>query len=220
MQECKKCKITIRGNKKCCPLCQGRLSGEPEDAAFPVIKRLPLTTDAVFRIALFLAVLAEIGLGMICFLNGGWIPGIEIAMIVIVFALADLRVALYFKGNLIKLITVESYVVMVSLNYVDYRFGGYGWSMVWVTPFLFIALMITTLVIARIAVLLLRDIMLYVVFDVIMALLIMAIPIYKGMNPNPWPAALSIAMMLAIAAFVIIFRFNDLKTASAKYLNM
>ena len=102
MQECKKCKITIRGNKKCCPLCQGRLSGEPEDAAFPVIKRLPLTTDAVFRIALFLAVLAEIGLGLICFLNGGWIPGIEIAMIVIVFALADLRVALYFKGNLIK----------------------------------------------------------------------------------------------------------------------
>ena len=31
MQECKKCKITIRGNKKCCPLCQGRLNGEPEE---------------------------------------------------------------------------------------------------------------------------------------------------------------------------------------------
>ncbi|MCR5098555.1 MAG: hypothetical protein K6B14_06370 [Lachnospiraceae bacterium] len=219
MQECKKCKITIRGNKKCCPLCQGRLSGEPEYPAFPVIKRLPLTTDAVFRIALFLAVLAEITLGMICFVNGRWIHGIGIAMTVIVFGLADLMVALYFRGNLIKLITVETYIIMGALNYVNILIAGYMWAYAWVIPMMFIALMVTTLILARVGGLVLRDIMMYLIFDVIMGTL-QVIPIRKGLNPNPWPAAISIALLFAIAAFVIIFRFNDLKTASAKYLNI
>ena len=220
MQECKKCKITIRGDKRCCPLCQGRLSGEPEDAAFPRIKRLPLTVDAFFRIATFLAVLAEIALGMICFVHGGWIHGIEIAMIVILFALGDLAVAIYYRGNMIKLITVQAYIIMGALLYVNFRFGrGFLWSLIWVIPLMFIALMITTLTIARIGGLILRDIMLYVVLDVLMACL-QAIPIWKGINKYPYPAAVSVALMLAIAAFVIIFRFNDLKNASAKYLNM
>ncbi len=219
MQECKKCKITIRGNKRCCPLCQGRLSGEPEDPAFPNIKRLPLTAVAVFKIAAFIAVLAEIALGMLCFVNGSWIPGVEIAMIIIVFAIADLNVALYFKGNLIKLITVQSYIIMGAVFIMDRRFGFIGWSLAWVIPMMFIALMVTTLIIAKVAGLFLRDIMLYVVFNVF-ACSLQAIPIHKGINPFPWPAAISIALMLAIAAFVIIFRFNDLKNASAKYLNM
>ncbi len=219
MQECKKCRITIRGNKRCCPLCQGRLYGEPEDPAFPTIKKLPLTTDAVFRIALFLAVLAEIALGMVCFVSGGWIPGVEIAMVVIVFAIIDLRVALFFRGNMIKLITIQSYIIMGAMFYLDYRFGFLGWSLMWSIPLVFIALMVTTLIVAKVAGLMLSDIMLYVVFDVIMALL-QAIPIYKGLNKYPLPAAICIALMLAIAAFVVIFRFNDLKNASAKYLNM
>ena len=219
MQECKKCKITIRGNKRCCPLCQGRLYGEPEDAAFPDIKKSPLTTEAIFRIACFLVVLAEIALGMICFANGSWVPGIEIAMIVLIFALGDLGVALYYKSNLVKLITVQAYIVMGGVFFVDRRWGNIGWSLAWVIPLMFIALIMATLIIARSSGLFIRDIMLYVIFDVIMGLL-QAIPIRLGINRFPWPAAISIALMLAIAAFVIIFRFNDLKSASAKYLNM
>ena len=219
MQECKKCKITIRGNKRCCPLCQGRLTGEPEDAAFPDIPLKPLTTDAVFRIAAFFAVLSEIALGMICFVNGGWIPGMEIAMVAIIFALIDLGVALYYKSNLLKLITVQAYIVMVAVYVLDRRFGAIGWSVMWVIPMMFIALMVATLIIKAANGLYMRDIMLYVILDVILATL-QVIPIYRGQNPFPYPAAVSIALMLAIAAFVIIFRFNDLKSASAKYLNM
>ena len=219
MQECKKCRITIRGNKRCCPLCQGRLYGEPEDAAFPIIKKLPITTEAIFRIACFLAVLAEIALGMICFVNGGWIPGIEIAMVIILFALGDLGVALYYKSNLVKLITIQAYIVMVAVYVLDARFSDIGWSVEWVIPCMFIALIISTLIIARVNGLFLRDIMLYVILDVLLSF-IQIYWIKNGTNRFPWPAAISIALMLAIAAFVIIFRFNDLKNASAKYLNM
>ncbi len=219
MQECKKCKIAIRGNKRCCPLCQGRLSGEPEDPAFPDIKKTPLTTEAIFKIALFLSVLAEIFLGTCCFLNADLTPALGIVMVIIVFALGDLAVALYFKGNLIKLITIEAYLIMAAVIYFDHRFGAIGWSFTWVIPFMVIILMVTTLVIVSVSGLYLRDVMMYIVFDVLMSLL-QIIPIKLGLNRVPWPAAISTALMLAIAAFVIIFRFNDLKNASAKYLNM
>ncbi len=219
MQECKKCKITIRGNKRCCPLCQGRLYGEPEDAAFPYIKKPKFTTEALFKIAAFLSVLAEIVLGMICFVNGGIIPGVGLAMVVIVLALGDFGVALYYKSNLVKLITIQSYIIMIAVEVLDRRYGNLGWSLTWVIPLMFIALIITTLIIARASGLYLRDIMLYVVLDVLVSLL-QIIPIMRGDNYFPWPAAISIALMLAIAAFVVIFRFSDLKSASAKYLNM
>lgn len=39
MQYCKKCRISIRGNKSCCPLCQGELTGGPTEDAFPCLEQ-------------------------------------------------------------------------------------------------------------------------------------------------------------------------------------
>ena len=36
MYECKHCHIKVRGNVKCCPLCQGELTGTAEQNIFPI----------------------------------------------------------------------------------------------------------------------------------------------------------------------------------------
>ncbi len=38
MLYCKKCNVSINGNKKCCPLCQGKLLGEPSVEAYPKVQ--------------------------------------------------------------------------------------------------------------------------------------------------------------------------------------
>ena len=54
MQHCSKCNIDIRGNKSCCPLCQGNLIGEPEDPAFPVLPERRLSRGMFLRICVFI----------------------------------------------------------------------------------------------------------------------------------------------------------------------
>ena len=219
MMTCPKCNITIRGDKRCCPLCKGRLKGEPEDGAFPVLEKVPVSTVTLFRIALFLAVLAEISFVLISFLYGEWIHSFGVATMAIIFGLVDLGVALYYRGNVLKLITVQAYVILLAIFIIDHHFGAYYWSLAYVVPSVLVALVIVTVLVGRIEGLVLGDYMIYLIVNVIFGLL-QAIPIYKGINPFPVIAACSVAFMVAIAAFVVIFHFRELKNASAKYLNM
>ena len=48
MQYCPKCRVKIRGNKSCCPLCRATLTGEGEDGAFPVLRQFRETLMGQF----------------------------------------------------------------------------------------------------------------------------------------------------------------------------
>ena len=52
MQYCQKCWIIIRGNKRCCPLCQSNLSGEPDEDVFPDLVRKKVSSVMLTRICL------------------------------------------------------------------------------------------------------------------------------------------------------------------------
>ena len=219
MMTCPKCNITIRGDKRCCPLCQGRLKGEPEDGAFPVLEKVPVSTVTLFRIAIFAAVLAEIAFVLISFFHGEWIHSFGVATMAIIFGLIDLAVALYYKGNVLKLITVQAYIILVAVFIIDRHFGAHYWSLAYVIPSVLVALAIATVLVGRIEGLVLGDYIMYLIVDVVFGLL-QVIPIYKKVNPDPFIAAVSIAFMVAMAAFVLIFHFREFRNASVKYLNM
>ena len=219
MMTCPKCKVTIRGNKKCCPLCEGRLTGEPEDGAFPVIKSAPVSTATLFRIAVFIGVLIEIAFGFIGYINGSWMHSLGLVGTIIIFALGDLAVGIYYRSNLLKLITVQAYIIMIAICLINRHFGGYRWSLAFVVPSMFLALLVLTVLVGFIEKLLLGEYLIYVIIDVLLSFL-QLIPIHYGMNPWPYLTAACIAVMLAVAAFVLIFRFKEFKNASAKYWNM
>ena len=58
MYECKQCHIKIKGNIKCCPLCQSELHGTPEQNVFPVIHMQPPLSQKMFRMGLFITLVA------------------------------------------------------------------------------------------------------------------------------------------------------------------
>ncbi len=193
--------------------------GAPEDPAFPSLSHKQVPLALFMKVCFFVAALSEIVLGAITVLNMDLIFATGIAMTSVLFALGDICVAAYFRGNIIKLVTVQTYIMMIAVFFIDKKYSGLTWSITFVIPILFLLLMAVTLIIGKCEGLLLGDYVIYIILDVIMSMQQM-IPVVRGINKFPYIAVSSASILLAMAAFVIIFRFNDLKNASVKYLNM
>lgn len=223
MQYCPKCKIEIRGNKSCCPLCQGQLTKEPENPAFPTLHRSKVTGFSIIRMATFLFLVLEIVMGTMGYLAEHELrhplPWVSLVMIGSVVAWVDLILAMYLRNNIMKIITFEVYVAMV-IDYVIDRITGYhGWSVIWMIPATFFGLAIVTVCIGRIRKMRLEDYIFYLAVDAVLCML-QVVPILHGHNAFEWPAVICMACYLILAAGAVVFRFHDLKNASAKYFNV
>ena len=214
MQYCSKCGIHIRGNKKCCPLCQGPLTGEPEDPAFPVLPKHTYSSLSVMKVAGFIFAICEIALAALWYLvrnTRAWTP---VAGFAVFLLLADLAVALYYRYNIIKIVTFECYFIMLLIFAVDRLTGFHGWSLAFVLPFLFLLLIAATTIIAGMV-----DYVIYIAADVLLACL-QLIPLARHENPFPVFTVITLGVILAYAAAIVIFRTKDLKSASGKWFNV
>lgn len=221
MQYCPKCKVSIRGNKRVCPLCQGQLKEselQMEDA-FPVIKKKRMSEITVMKVSTFIAIALEIIFGTIDIMTQGKYSFIGLVMLGIAVCWVTVITTLYLRNNLLKVINWEVLVAIVVDIYIDMHTGFLGWSLSWMVPATLIALAIATIIIAKVTDLRLDEYALYIVWDLIMAL-VQIIFIRNGMNKFPWPAVISIMIYLILGVALVIFRFRDLKNASQKMFNM
>ncbi|MBQ9157487.1 MAG: hypothetical protein IJ137_12000 [Eubacterium sp.] len=219
MQYCPKCKIHIRGDKRCCPLCEGSIEGNPDNPAFPTLKKRRYPIRLMFKICLFLFVIVEVVSMMIHIMTGFRFHLPVLFMMWAPFVLLDLCVALYYRGNIIKLISYQAYAVMAVCAFIDYGDGKMGWSLNWIIPATLLSLTIVTIIIGYGVGLRLVDYMIYLLVDVILAVL-QLIPVLLGINRVPYMAIASVGIMLVVAAFVVIFRPRELGNAFSKYMNM
>lgn len=217
MQYCRKCNVTVRGNKLYCPLCRGELTGEPENAAFPVIPETGMTRFRLWKMALFLFVSYEVVLFCLLYLYPmQWIP---YAMLLGIFAICDILLILYYRRSTIKLVTYEFYVCMLLSFIVSAIAGRSGFVCAWVLPVGFTLLIPVTMLISRLNHLVLVDYMIYLLFDVFLSLT-QLIFIHTQLNPFPAPAVISMGMMIIFAASLLIFHSDELRNAGSKYLHL
>lgn len=223
MQYCPKCRINIRGKKTRCPLCQGQLIREPEDPAFPAMKKNPVTSFSIIRITTFAFLCLEIVMAttaLLAFRELGhtlsWVP---LVMIGGVIAWVDMLLAIYLRNNVMKIITVEAYIAMVIDYIIDRMTGFFGWSVIWMIPVTFLGLAAATLSIGKGAHLRLEDYIIYLAADMFFCMF-QIIPLALGQNHFEWPAVICMALYLILAVGAVVFRFRDLKNASAKYFNV
>lgn len=227
MKYCPKCKISIRGHKECCPLCQANLVKNPNEelekiddyGAFPIVKKPKFTSRFITKLVTFIFVTLEILAMTGLLLWGDYVPWMSLFMLGTLVAWLDFLIAMYYKHNVIKLLTVEVMVAILIDLYVDYKVGFIGWSYEWMIPLSLMGLAFVTFIIAKVSRLKLVEYIRYLLWDMFVAFL-QLIFIAVGMNDFPFPAALCIASFLIIFAAALIFRTHELKSASARYFNM
>ena len=219
MQTCSRCGILIRGSKRCCPLCEGSLSGEPENPAFPLIPVKKVTRLSIMRVAIFLCVVYEVLMLSALAVTGGEAAWIPTAMLLGLIALADVFLVIYFRNSLLKLLTYQTYVGMAVSAYVDVRTHFHGWSVSWVIPCAFAALVLTTVTAALCMHLKLAEFSMYLLFDILLSLT-QAILILLGLNRFIWPAVISMALLVILGAGGLIFRTREVRDSAARYFNV
>ena len=216
---CPKCDIVIRGQKICCPLCRGKTAEVSKDKpvsemadkeAFPVIER-KISSVTFIKIVTFLFLTLEICFGVVYKMTDG-APWVGLVMLGIVVGWIDVLGAMYVRGNIIKLITVEAYVAIGVNIFVDYMTNLHGWSFAWVIPAILLGLLIVTIAIATVTGLRYNEYIQYLAYNTVVTLL-QLIPIRMEINPLILPALISIAIYLILMAAVFVFRSRELKTA-------
>ena len=220
MQYCPKCRVNIHGMKTACPLCQKKLDlKEPDQGSFPVFPKKKISSVTVMKILTFILAAFWILTWMLEFMITDSSPVIRICQISAFFIWLDIFVINYYKYNILKTITLESYIVIVTVLITDILTGWHRWSITWVVPSMLFALMIATLIVSKAAGLHADEFIAYLILNSASALL-QLIFIKLSMNWFPYPAVVTVTLYLLLDAGVVIFGFGDLKTAVARRLNL
>ena len=219
MQYCGKCQIKIQGNKRCCPLCQGELTGEPSPGAFPTLQKNGRFGLPVGKLCTFLLLTLEIVMAALWFLSGfrlAWVPFVMLGGLAVWL---DVILGLYFKNNIIKNITIQVYLVMIICYVVDRCTHFHGWSVEWVIPCCFVGLVVATVCIGKGMGFALEEYILYLAVDMVLCLG-QGFFLLSQRNDFAWPAVISMALLLILGAAALVFRFRDLKNAAERLFHM
>ncbi len=211
--------MDILGYKKACPLCGGSLVGEGEDPAYPTIKRKIMTRALLVRISAFVTIVFIVIMLLLNSVTDGKITWIPLAVISSLVCFADICLTVYFRSNPIKTITWQMVVGMILSVLVDYYTGWHRWAVIWVLPFVFVLMLITTLSVGFGLRMNLRDFVLYLMLDTLLSLV--QIPLIKtGVNTFPYPAMWGEAAVVLFFVGIVLLRWRDFKSASDRYFNM
>ena len=219
MQYCKKCRISIRGNKSCCPLCQGELTGEPTQDAFPCLEHRKLSKVSVLKIVSFCFAAVEIAFLALYFLLNIRMLWIPLTMAGVVVLWLDLVIGMYYRNNVVRNIAVQIYLAMAVCFVTDRFTGFHGWSVQWVLPCCFAGLAVTIMAVGKGMGYALEDYILYLAADMILANCQLIFLVLK-MNSFVWPAVICLVFVWIMAAAALIFRFRVLKQAASKNFHL
>lgn len=219
MQYCPKCRIKMRGDKAECPLCGGRVTGDPEPGGFPAQAQRRFSHMSLVKLATFFLLSFFIVLLALEILYDFKLPWVPFAVMGALIAWGDLMVGVYFRNNLIKTLAIETYLAMAVCLLIDTLTGWHGWSLAYVFPIGFVTLVFVTIGVGRAARLRLEEYIIYIFVTMGLSML-QIIPVMTHTNPFILPAVVSMALLLIAACAAVIFRFSDLLSAIEKLFNL
>ncbi len=136
MQHCPYCRVTIAGDKICCPLCGGRLSGkaEPETEVFPALERPRFTKSFTLRLLAFLTVIAS---AISVLVNIALSTRIWWSLFVVAGAVCfwcAVAVGIAYRRDITQNIGWQIVLISVLSVLWDFGTGWRGWSLDFVLP--------------------------------------------------------------------------------------
>lgn len=136
MQHCNYCNVDVAGDKACCPLCGGALTGEreAESELFPVLHSRRQISTLILRILALLCITASV----ICVLiNFTIMNRVYWSLFVIAGAASTwitVWIALRYRKDVVQNVTWQVFLLSFLSVAFDKWTGWYGWSLDFVMP--------------------------------------------------------------------------------------
>ena len=239
MYYCPKCKIIIRGNKQCCPLCEGKILDKDgmrraaidetlydiddiEDdynKAFPILNERKIIGHPFARICTFILAVIIVMCLTLRYLFGDMVSWTGVTILGSVVAWLDILAVLRYRYNVLKVLAVEVIVAIIVDYYIDKITGFHGWSVIWMIPFCLVGHTIVTFIIAKAMKLRFVEYIIYICLDAFLAFL-QFIFIWNGENTLPYAAVFVIAGFVITLVATFLFRFRELRSAAGRMFNV
>lgn len=150
MKYCEKCRVSVRGNREGCPLCQSRLKGDGEPEPFPALKSVYRQFERFFKWLLFgtiSAAIVSVAVNLMLPQTGVWslfaLLGLGCFWIIMYLAIKR-------KSGIARYIAKNAAVVAVGSVVWDLVIGWRGWSLDYALPIAFTAAMLAIIVVSRV----------------------------------------------------------------------
>lgn len=206
MQFCKKCGVSVNGDKKCCPLCQGRLSGEaePEKERYPQIPMPKYSRNFIMKFVTFAAIFISVvsyAVNLVVTPDFKWSV---IAALAALCAWAATVVGIAYHRRIIKSIMWELLLITPITVLWDINTGWHKWSVDFVLPCLCGAAIIATAVITAVMKYPPREYMLYLCAEAVYG--IVPFVLYMlGVTTVALPSVICSALSVLSISAVILF---------------
>lgn len=204
-------------------IAEGTAADKPvqilDDDPFVQLPETKVSFMLMVRLVTFLCVSFEIMVIAAHIITGfqhGWLYA---AMLAAPLAWVDFQIAVYYRSNMIRMLTIQAYLIMIVCLIIQNLTRSGTWAVSWVVPAMFCLLIAVTFAAAKAQGMQLHEFILYPAFDVLMSLL-QIIPIVMGINTLIAPAVICIAGMLILVSSLVIFQGRMLRGAAYKYLHM
>ncbi|GHU18813.1 hypothetical protein FACS1894163_11200 [Spirochaetia bacterium] len=212
MLYCHRCKVSVSGSPRRCPLCQGDLAGdaEPDRNVFPVI---PPPSASFKRLIRFIA-LGTIAVAVISVAVDISVPTGNVWWSLFVIAgLASLWLSFLTINrqwwNIPKNIFLQLFVISILVLLWDFFTGFNKWSIDFVIPILFSCSMIALAVFAKVRKLKVEDYIIFLVIISVISIFSLLLIIFHAVSII-YPSVICFTISIISLAFLLLFEGRSL----------
>lgn len=220
MKFCNRCKLSVSGERKYCPLCQGELQDLDENNAetFPEISTIFQRYNLFFRIL----ILASVAISVVSVMLNIMLPTAIWWSFFVVAGFGcfwiGTAIAISKRTNIPKNILYQ--VVLSSTLAViwDFWTNWHAWSVNYVIPIICVIAMISMAIIAKVTNLRARD---YMIYWVIVGLfgIVPIVFYFTGILTVPYPSLICVAASVISLVALLLFEGEDMRSELKRRLH-
>jgi hypothetical protein len=221
MQNCSHCKVSIKGEYPLCPLCGSILEdkGDPKEDVFPHIPTIYQEFNLFIRILILISIIgvvASFAVNMIFTKDSLW-------SVLVAAGVLSMWISLFFiirnKNNIAKTILWQVGIIGILSFIWDRSMGWYGWSLDYVIPSSCVLAMIVMAVGAKILKIGVRDLIIYLLIDVVFGFVPAVFIIFGWVNVL-FPSVICVGVSIISLSALILFEGDSMKAELNKRMHI
>ena len=221
MKICEKCAVSISGDFEKCPLCQNTLAGNGtnEHEPFPFVPLISHKHSLFFRLLQLcsaIVVILSVTVNLAIPKSGFWSLFVVAGMVCVWI---NLLIAVHKRHNILKNLTYQVTVVSILSVLWDIFTGWHKWSVDFVIPIAFIAVMTAITILARI---LKMSTGTYIIYSFLLILygIVPVIFILSGLSAVIFPSLFCVAGSLISLTALLVFEGRNMAEELKRRLHL